>query len=64
MKSDSQLIGDFAAAIATNQERDRIFKLLAELGVLEESKLGDDWRVIYTSTGAMDITLNRLKGGK
>lgn len=45
-------------------ERERLIALLKQLGVLRDSMLGDDWKVIYTETGAMDITLDRLEGNK
>ena len=43
-------------------ERSRLFKQLIELGVLRHSMLGDNWYVIYTEQGAMDITKDRLEG--
>lgn len=43
-------------------ERERIIKLLKDLKVIRNSMLGDNWKVIYTEKGAMDITLDRLEG--
>ena len=43
-------------------ERERIIKLLKDLKVIRDSMLGDNWKVIYTEQGAMDITLDRLEG--
>jgi len=43
-------------------ERNRLMKLLKQYGVIRDSILGDDWQVIYTEQGAMDITKDRLEG--
>jgi hypothetical protein len=43
-------------------ERQRLIKLLTKYGVIRASMLGDDWLVIYTETGAMDITRDRFEG--
>ena len=43
-------------------ERNRLMKLLKQYGVIRDSILADDWLVIYTETGAMDITRDRLEG--
>jgi len=43
-------------------ERHRLIKLLTKYGVMRASMLGDDWLVIYTENGAMDITRDRLEG--
>ena len=43
-------------------ERQRIIKLLTKYGLIRNSILGDDWLVIYTEQGAMDITRDRLEG--
>lgn len=43
-------------------ERSRLIKQLIELGVIRHSMLGDNWYVIYTDKGAMDITKSRLEG--
>jgi hypothetical protein len=43
-------------------ERQRLIKLLTKYGVMRASMLGDDWLVIYTENGAMDITRDRLEG--
>ena len=43
-------------------ERARVYKLLKNLKVIRDSMLGDNWKVIYTEQGAMDITLDRLEG--
>jgi hypothetical protein len=43
-------------------ERQRLIKLLTKYGVMRASMLGDDWLVIYTEKGAMDITRDRLEG--
>jgi hypothetical protein len=42
-------------------ERQRLLKLLKELGVIRDSMLGDEWKVIYTEHGAKDITLDKLE---
>jgi len=43
-------------------ERQRLIKLLTKYGVMRHSMLGDDWLVIYTENGAMDISRDRLEG--
>jgi hypothetical protein len=43
-------------------ERSRLVKQLFELGVLRHSMLGDNWYVIYTEQGPMDITKSILEG--
>lgn len=43
-------------------ERARLMKLLKQYGVIRDSILGDNWQVIYTEQGAMDITRDRLEG--
>jgi hypothetical protein len=53
-------IGIVEAAVVA--ERQRMLQLLKQLGVLRDSMLGDDWQVIYTEKGAMDITRDRLEG--
>ena len=45
-------------------ERNRLIKLLTKYGVIRHSILGDDWLVIYTEQGAMDITRDRLEGNE
>ena len=49
-----------AHAMGVNEERERIIELLRNLKVIRDSMLGDNWKVIYTEQGAMDITLDRL----
>jgi hypothetical protein len=46
---------------AKRAERERIFKLLTSLGVMRESMLGDQWRVLYAEDGAIDITIRQLE---
>ena len=46
------------------EERKRFIAYLTELGVIRDSMLGPNWRVIYTEQGAMDITLNRLENNE
>lgn len=48
--------------IGQNREYARIIKLLKRYKVLRDSMLGDDWKVIYSETGALDIHLDRLEG--
>jgi hypothetical protein len=48
--------------IGQNREYARIIKLLIKHQVLRDSILGDNWKVIYTETGALDIHLDRLEG--
>jgi hypothetical protein len=48
--------------MAVTAERQRLYKLLKELGVLRDSMLGDDWKVIYSENGPIDIHLDRLDG--
>jgi hypothetical protein len=48
--------------MAVTAERERLYKLLKSLGVLRDSMLGDDWKVIYSETGPIDIHLDRLDG--
>jgi len=48
--------------MAVTAERERMYKLLKELGVLRDSMLGDDWKVIYSENGPLDIHLDRLDG--
>ena len=50
------------AATVKRQECERIIALLTKYGVIRHSILGDDWLVIYTEQGAMDITRDRLEG--
>jgi hypothetical protein len=54
----ARIVAERAALV----ERERLLKLLKDLGVLRDSMLGDDWQVIYTEKGAMDITRDRLEG--
>lgn len=42
--------------------RKQLIKQLEELGAIRESILGDNWKVIYDSKGALDIPLKRLEG--
>ena len=50
------------AATVKRQECERIMALLTKYGVIRHSMLGDDWLVIYTETGAKDVTRDRLEG--
>lgn len=43
-------------------ERARTLKMLKDLGVIRDSMMGQDWYVIYTEDGAMDITRSRFEG--
>jgi hypothetical protein len=47
---------------ATNAEFKRLTDYLKSLGVLRNSMLGDEWLVIYSEQGPIDITIDRLKG--
>lgn len=48
--------------IGANEERERIFNLLKALGVLKDSALGDQWKMLHDSEGRIDITTRQLEG--
>lgn len=48
--------------IGAKWQQAEILKTLIELGVIRESMFGDDWWVIYTENGPIDIKLKTLFG--
>lgn len=53
-------VRDFYRRQGIQSEQKRIYELLFEMGVIRDSMVGQEWLVIYTQDGALDIKRNFL----